>query len=110
MKALKKLLEKYTQHNCSWDNQSQYYLGEVDFGTRAYFNVNWKSELVEVIDGYGDSKVYNFFYFENDVEELVQLLNVQLKSINSSLPKRQDNNPYSLSDEERKLYKIGKGS
>lgn len=105
-KEIKKLLNSLASYNCSWNNQSQYYLGEFDFGRRAYFIVNWESEIVEVIDGYGDSKIYNFIEFQNNIEELVDHLKGELNSINSSLPKRKDNNPYSLKDDERKLYNI----
>lgn len=105
-KEIKKLLNSLTSYNCSWGNQSQYYLGESGFGTRAYFNLNWKSEIVEVIGGYGDSRIYNFIEFQNNIEELVDQLKVELKSIDFSLPKRKDSNPYSLTDEERKLYNI----
>lgn len=106
-KEIKKLLNSLTSYNCSWDNQSQYYLGEYDFGERAYFNVDWNIEVVEVLDLKGFTVKYVFSEFKLVAEELINRLKLEIKSNNLSLPKYKVRyNPYSLSDKEREIYNI----
>lgn len=100
-KEIKKILNMLTTYNCSWDKKSQYFLGDLDFGRRAYFNIDWVLKTVEVINVEGISSEYSFSDFIGVVEELVEELVVELKSeiklTNSFLPKRQGKyNPYSF--------------
>lgn len=106
-KTIEKMLNKLTNYNCSWDKKSQYYLGEFDFGVRCYFNVDWRLHLVEVMNVEGVSSEYSFSDFVDEVEELVAEIKSEIKLTNSFLPKRQEkSNPYSLTNEDRKLYNI----